>query len=76
MHKPKVLIYIRVSTEEQAKFGYSINMQQNQCTTYADKMGFDIGEIYIDDGYTAKNMKRPQLLRMLDIVKKGKIFML
>lgn len=51
-------------------------MQQNQCTTYADKMGFDIGEIYIDDGYTAKNMKRPQLLRMLDIVKKGKIFML
>ncbi len=72
MFKPKVLIYIRVSTEEQAKFGYSINMQQNQCTTYADKMGFDIGEIYIDDGYTAKNMKRPQLLRMLDIVKKRK----
>ena len=68
--KPKVLIYIRVSTDEQAQFGYSIDMQKDQCTNFAVKNGFEVLKCYVDDGYTARNMKRPQLQEMLEVLKK------
>ena len=71
-NKEKVYFYIRVSTDEQAEFGYSIDMQQNQCAKFADMSGLKLIRTYIDDGYTAKNMKRPQLLQMLTDIKKEK----
>ncbi len=52
----KAVIYVRVSTDEQAKHGYSIDMQQNQCLNFAERNGYQVTNIYIDDGYTAKNM--------------------
>lgn len=68
--KPRVLIYIRVSTDEQAEFGYSLDMQKDQCANFAQKNGFEVLKSYIDDGYTAKNMRRPQLQEMLSVIKK------
>ena len=47
------VLYVRVSTDEQAKYGYSIDMQQNQCFNFAQKEGYIITKTYIDDGYTA-----------------------
>ena len=66
----KAVIYVRVSTDEQAKHGYSIDMQQNQCLNFAQSNNYQVTNIYIDDGYTAKNMNRPQLKKMLEDVKK------
>lgn len=68
----KVLFYIRVSTDEQAEFGYSIDMQQNQCMQFAQSHGLSMAGVYVDDGYTAKNMNRPQLKIMLEVLKKSK----
>ena len=68
----KAIFYIRVSTDEQAKFGYSIDMQQNQCFNFAEKSGFICDKIFIDDGYTAKNTNRPNLKNMFEYCKKKK----
>lgn len=70
--KQKALFYVRVSTDEQAKFGYSIDMQQNQCFNFAEKSNLTCEQIFIDDGYTAKNTNRPNLKRMIEYTKRHK----
>jgi len=62
----KCAIYIRVSTEEQAKEGYSLAAQTDKIVEYIKNKGWTYSEIYNDDGYTASNRRRPALQRMLD----------
>lgn len=66
------VLYIRVSTDEQAKYGYSIDMQQNQCFNFAQKEGYNVTGIYIDDGYTARNANRPKYKQLLEDIKHRK----
>ena len=65
--------YIRVSTEEQALHGYSLDAQREALDKYAKENDLYIVDRYIDDGYTASKLKRPALQRMLDDVRAGKI---
>ncbi|MEH6943558.1 recombinase family protein [Bacillus sp. JJ722] len=69
----KCVIYIRVSTEEQAKHGYSILAQKEKLEAYCKSQGWEIIEIYIDDGYSAKDLNRPKFNAMMQEVKKGDI---
>ena len=66
-------IYIRVSTDKQVEKGYSISEQD--CKLKALCIAQDLGEheVYLDDGYTGKDMNRPELQRLLADVKSGKI---
>ena len=57
----KAVLYIRVSTEEQAKHGYSIQAQIDDCSNFAKKEGFDVVEIFADEGYSAKDLNRPKI---------------
>lgn len=66
------VLYIRVSTDEQAKYGYSIDMQQNQCFNFAQKEGYIVTKVYIDDGYTARNINRPQFKKLLEDIRNKK----
>jgi DNA invertase Pin-like site-specific DNA recombinase len=66
LKKPKAAIYIRVSTEEQAKEGYSLNAQESALKDYVGMMGYDIYKVYRDEGKSAKDMKhRPALQQLL-----------
>ena len=59
--------YVRVSTDDQAQNGVSIEAQQQILNAYAVVKGFDDFEIYTDGGYSGKNMNcrlpRPAYLR-------------
>lgn len=57
--------YARVSHEEQKKFGYSTNAQIKVIKNWCEKNNYHLTNIYIDEGFTASNMKRPQLQQML-----------
>lgn len=60
-------IYVRVSTEEQAKTGYSVNDQIAACKNRYLAMGItDNIEIYKDEGYSGEFLDRPDLNRMRD----------
>jgi len=50
MKTEKVAIYIRVSTEEQAKEGYSLEAQEETLKKYCDTYNYSIAGKYIDDG--------------------------
>lgn len=61
----RVAIYVRVSTQEQAKEGYSIKAQIERLKAYAVSQSWKVVETYIDDGESAKDMNRTDLKRML-----------
>lgn len=61
-------LYIRVSTEEQARHGYSLDAQEEALERYCKENNLIIAKKYIDDGVSGKLpiAKRPQLMRMLE----------
>ncbi|MEK5469282.1 recombinase family protein [Paenibacillus sp. FSL R7-0210] len=61
----KAGIYIRVSTDEQAAEGFSIDAQKRRLLAYADSQDWEVTEVYIDDGWSAKDLKRPEMQRMI-----------
>lgn len=66
------LIYLRVSTEEQAEKGYSIQIQRTEGVNRAVELGCDPDDIYIfgDEGASGAVLERPQLMAALDMLKK------
>ena len=66
MKAKRIAGYVRVSHDEQKKYGYSVQAQIERIIRYAEENKFQLVEIYVDEGYTATKMKRPDLLRMLD----------
>lgn len=69
----RVALYIRVSTDEQAINGDSLRTQRDELTKYAKKQNYNIIDVYEDDGFSATNLKRPALQKMLEDVEKNKI---
>ena len=66
----RAIIYLRVSTEEQADTdynaeGYSLPAQREACHRLADQLGATVVDEYVDRGESAKSAKRPQLQEML-----------
>src|SRR3989344_5045030 len=63
--KPKVAIYSRVSTEEQAKEGLSVEAQIDKCKSFCEAREWDVFKVYKDAGYSAGSLKRPALELLL-----------
>lgn len=74
----RVGLYGRVSTEEQALRGFSIEAQVDALKEYAKKNNMKIVNIYLDEGISGAKppLKRPALKRLLDDVESGKIDMI
>ena len=74
----RVGLYGRVSTEEQALRGFSIEAQVDALKEYCKKNNMKIVDIYLDEGISGAKppLKRPALKRLLDDVEAGKIDMI
>ncbi len=66
-------MYCRVSTLEQATEGYSIGVQKEKLKHYANAQSYEIAGIYSDEGFSGKNLARPEMERLLCDVKSDKI---
>ena len=67
-------IYIRVSTEDQARVGFSLGEQEEKLKQLCKYKEYDIFRIYCEAGISAKDMKnRPQFQEMIKDMKEGKI---
>lgn len=70
----KVGIYVRLSNEDtRAGESVSIENQKLLLTKHVQEQGWELAEVYCDDGFTGTNQKRPALQRMLQDVKQGHI---
>ncbi|NUH86442.1 recombinase family protein [Bacillus firmus] len=73
MEIKKVAIYARVSTEEQASEGYSINAQLQTLRQYANLYNWEIVDEYVDEGISGKNITgRPAMQRLVADVEQEK----
>lgn len=65
----KAVMYVRVSTKEQAEEGYSIAAQQAACARYITDKGWDLVDVYTDRGESARTADRPRFQAMLERIR-------
>ena len=68
-----IIGYARVSTQEQATDGVSLQAQCARITAYCNAMDWLPREIITDAGESAKSLKRPGMAKVLDGVRRGAI---
>jgi len=61
----KTAIYIRVSTEDQAKEGYSLEVQREYLEDFAEREGYEVFKVYCDEGISAYSTRRAALQELL-----------
>lgn len=67
----KAAVYTRVSTEEQTK-GQSLDFQEDLIKNYADGKGYEIYDVYRDEGYSGKDLNRPEFQRLITDLRNDK----
>ena len=69
-----VALYIRVSTEEQVKHGYSLQAQKERLLEYCKSHNYKVVDIYADEGKSARSKlkSRTELQRLINDVEKHK----
>src|SRR5215204_3803752 len=71
-HGPKrAILYARVSTDEQARSGYSLAQQIEALREYAAREGYEILEEVQDPGQSGASLERPGMDRVRDLVAAG-----
>ena len=66
-------IYIRVSTEDQAREGFSLWEQEERLREFCKFKRYEIFKVYKDAGISAKSDKRPAYQEMLEDIKSKNI---
>jgi len=61
----RAAIYARVSTEDQAREGYSIAAQLKRLRSYCLARGWAVANEYVDDGFSGRSPERPEYKRMM-----------
>jgi site-specific DNA recombinase len=69
--RKRVILYARVSTDEQARSGYSLAQQLEALREYAVREGYQVVEEVEDPGYSGASLERPGLDRVRDLVAAG-----
>src|SRR5215212_3319839 len=71
-HGPKTaILYARVSTDEQARSGYSLAQQLEALREYASREGYDVIEEVSDPGQSGASLERPGMDWVRDLVQGG-----
>ncbi len=71
-HGPQqAILYARVSTDEQARSGYSMRQQVERLRDHAASEGYEVLEEVVDPGQSGASLQRPGLDRVRDLVAAG-----
>ena len=75
VEKKKIItwLYPRVSTEDQSRFGHSVDEQEEKLKQLCNFKDYEIYKVYREEGVSAKNMEWPKFKEMIQDMKDGKI---
>lgn len=59
------VLYVRVSTDEQASGPLNLVNQEKRCREYCKQQGWPVIEVFVDPGESARSVERPEFQRML-----------
>lgn len=68
-----VAVYLRVSTDEQAREGYSIAAQRDRLLAFCRAQSWNVVGIYADEGHSGATLDQPHLTRLREDVKAGRV---
>src|SRR4051794_22694194 len=68
----RVVGYVRVSTDQQAQEGVSLDAQRSRLKAYCVSQDLQLVDIITDDGFSAKSLERPGLRAALGMLTAGK----
>lgn len=73
--KLKIGVYLRISNRERALFGYGLDVQKNKIMDCLKlyEVKYSSLKVYTDDGYSARNMDRPQMNMLISDIKANKV---
>ncbi len=71
MKAKRAILYIRVSTDEQAEKGHSLHHQEDRLRNHCAINGIEVVALFKED-FSAKTFDRPEFNRLLDYLKKNK----
>ena len=66
-----IIGYCRVSSDKQADVGMSLEVQESQIRKYAELYEIELMDIVVDGGESAKNLRRPGMERIIDLMDSG-----
>ncbi len=67
----RAILYARVSTDEQARSGYSLAQQTEALRAYAAREGYEVLEEVLDAGQSGASLERPGMDCVRDLVAEG-----
>src|SRR5918995_216046 len=67
----RAILYARVSTDEQARSGYSLAQQIEALREYVGREGYEVLEEVVDPGQSGASLERPGMDRVRDLVAAG-----
>lgn len=73
MTTKRAALYIRVSTPEQKKHGYSMEAQEEKLRAFSTAKDFHVSKVYADGGFSGAKLERPALLDMIQDIEDNKI---
>lgn len=71
----RAALYVRVSTDEQAAEGYSLDAQKAILMDYCIVEDWEVAGIYEDDGYSGRSANRPAYKRMMSEMDKWDVIL-
>lgn len=69
----RVVLYQRVSTALQAADGHGLDAQRTRLDAFAAERGMEVVEVIADEGQSGKDLKRPGMLRVIELAERGLI---
>lgn len=69
----RAILYARVSTDEQARSGYSLAQQLETLRAYAAREDLEVLEEVADPGHSGASLERPGMDRVRDLVAAGNV---
>ncbi len=70
---PTALGYARVSTDEQAREGVSLEAQQSRIRAYCEAKDLELVDVLVDDGISGKTLERPALRELVARCERGEV---
>lgn len=70
----KVVGYCRVSTDQQADQGISLDAQRQQIVNYCNRNDLELIDVVIDGGQSGKDLDRPGFKKVIEILESGRAY--
>lgn len=64
----RCVIYVRVSSERQVRDGHGLEGQETRCRAYAESQGYEVVQVFREEGVGGGNRSRPAMTEFLDFL--------